>query len=135
MYMLDSCVCIDFMKGKLPLGFQILRAGDPSSFKIPSIVLAELRLGVVKSNDPVGNGRMLNAFLMPFEILPFDERCAYEYAAIRSHLERCGERIGPNDTLIAAMARAYQAVLVTQNIREFRRVPDLVAESWYEAEL
>lgn len=135
MYMLDSCVCIDFMKGKLPLGLHVLRASDPSSFKIPSIVLAELRLGVSKSNDPIRNGRVLNAFLAPFEVLPFDERCAYEYASIRAYLEKRGERIGPNDTLIAAMARAYQAMLVTQNTREFKRVPGLVAESWYEAEL
>lgn len=64
------------------------------------------------------------------EVLPLDEAVAPHYARIREHLERGGTPIGPNDLLIAAHAAALDAILVTDNEREFRRVPGLQVENW-----
>ena len=64
------------------------------------------------------------------EVLPIDEAVTPHYARIRDHLERLGTPIGPNDLLIAAHAAALDATLVTDNEREFRRVPGLQIENW-----
>lgn len=135
MYMLDSCVCIDFMRGRLPLGYDVLKRSDPRLFKIPAIVEAELRFGAEKSLNPSGNRLLLETFLAPFEIIAFDSPCAAAYARIRMELESAGTPIGPNDMLIAATALANEAVLVTNNIREFKRIPGLSLESWSECRL
>lgn len=135
MYMLDSCVCIDFMQGHLPIGYDVLRRSDPRLFKIPAIVEAELRLGAEKSRNPSGNRMILETFLTPFEIAAFDSKCAATYARLRNKLESAGTPIGPNDMLIAATALANEAVLVTNNIRKFKRVPGLSLESWSECSL
>ena len=74
----------------------------------------------------------LYEFMLPFEVLPFDSKCAHIYARIRGELEMTGKVIGPNDLLIAATALANSAVLVTNNVDEFKRVPGLSIESWYE---
>ena len=135
MYLLDSCICIDFMRGKLPTGYEVMRNNDPQLFGIPTIVEAELRTGVLKSEKPRTNRLLLESFLAPFRIIPFDSRCAIEYARIRASLEAAGQKIGPNDTLIAAIAIAHGAVLVTNNTREFERIEGLDLESWHEIEL
>ena len=135
MYLLDSCICIDFMRGKLPTGYEVMRNNDPQLFGIPTIVEAELRTGVLKSEKPRTNRLLLESFLAPFRIIPFDSRCAIEYARIRASLEAAGQIIGPNDTLIAATAIAHGAVLVTNNTREFERIEGLDLESWHEIEL
>jgi tRNA(fMet)-specific endonuclease VapC len=134
-YMLDSCVCIDFMRGRLPLGYEVLRKSDPRLFGIPAVVAAELRLGAEKSRDAERNRLLVESFLLPFEIVPFDSACSIEYARIRAELESKGTPIGPNDYLIAATARACGAVLVTNDDSEFKRVNDLTLESWYEVDL
>lgn len=133
MFYLDTCVCINFLRGRLPHTLEALKSSDPRLFAIPSVVEAELRLGAHKSSSPEKNLRKVEAFLAPFKIIPFDSACAREYAEIRSELESSGRPIGPNDLLIAATARANGAVLVTHNIREFIRVPRLRLENWEDA--
>lgn len=130
MYFLDSCACIDFMRGRIPLGYQFLRESDPRLFKIPAIVEAELLLGIEKSTSPKKNRKLVESFLLPFDKVPFDSNCARVYARIRAHLEREGKTIGPNDLFIAATALAHEAILVTSNAREFERVPGLSLEVW-----
>ena len=132
MFLLDSCVCIDFLRGNLKKGYDLMRKSDPRLFKIPSVVQAELLLGAAKSNNPDTNRFFVEQFLLPFDILPFDSRCAREYASIRSYLEKEGKKIGPNDLMIASIARAHNAVLVTYNMREFKRVPGIELEDWAE---
>lgn len=135
MYFLDSCICIDFMRGKLPAMYEFLQKNDPRLFKIPAIVEAELYLGAEKSKNPKANRLLVSQFMLPFETMSFDTLAAKEHALIRSQLEAKGERIGPNDLLIAAIARSHNATLVTHNVKEFERVKGLKLEDWDEVDL
>ncbi|MEG0015942.1 MAG: type II toxin-antitoxin system VapC family toxin [Gordonibacter sp.] len=135
MYFLDSNICIDFLRGRMPYGYRFLKNNDPRLFKIPAIVEAELRVGVAKSSDKERNRHALDTFLLPFDIVPFCSRCAREYASIRTDLDQRGERLGHNDLFIAATVRAYGGVLVTNNVKEFKHIPKLELESWAEIDL
>ena len=135
MFHLDSCICIDLLRGKLPATYEVMRASDPRLFGIPSVVEAELLTGAEKSAHARENRLLVERFLVPFARIPFDSRCAIEYARIRATLEGQGQRIGPNDLMIAATALANGAALVTSNVREFQRVPGLRVESWDDVEL
>ena len=135
MYLLDSCICIDLMRGKLPYAYDLMRASDPKLFAVPAIVVAELSYGVEKSSNPERNRLLTERFLAPYEVIPFDNACALAYGTIRNQLRMEGCTIGPNDLFIAATAIARQATLVTNNVREFQRVRGLHVESWYEVEL
>ena len=130
MYMLDSDVCINCMRGKDREVFNRIIELTPANFKISSIVLAELWYGVEHSNSREANASVLEIFLHDLQIAPFDETCARAYSKIREHLSTKGMLIGPNDMLIAASAIANDATLVSNNIREFSRVPCLKVESW-----
>ena len=102
---------------------------EAGSFAISVIVAAELRYGA----DHRGSARLtrqLAAVLSAIDVLPLTEPADRHYGAIRSGLERIGRSIGHNDLLIAAHARALGATLVTNNLGEFRRVPDLAVEDW-----
>ena len=135
MYLLDTNVLVDFLRGRMPHGYDLMRASDPRLFKIPSIVEAELLAGAEKSRDPEQARFAVESILLPFEVVPFCSKCARHYGRIRAHLEREGMAIGPNDLLIAATALAHGATLVTGNVREFKRVPGLSLEEWAEVEL
>ncbi len=135
MLLLDTNVCIEFLRNRLSYTYQALRASDPRIFGIPAVVAGELYVGVEKSKAPERGRRAIDSFLAPFEIVPFDGRCARTYAHIRAHLEREGTRIGGNDLLIAATALVNGATLVTRNEREFMRVPGLSVEVWDEVAL
>lgn len=135
MYYLDSDICIELMKGRLPYAYDLMSKSDPSLFAIPAIVEAELRTGAAKSDHPQKNLALLERFLAPFERVPFTSECAATYAVIRSQLESEGRKIGPNDLLIAATALTHGAVLVSNNTREFSRIPTLHLESWGEVDI
>ncbi len=134
MYTLDTCVCIDFLRGKQPLVYELFKQTDPRLFVIPSIVQAELLLGAAKSNHPLKMRQVVEEFLLSFQIAPFDSNCAYHYARIRAKLESCGNLIGPNDLIVAATALSNHCTLVTNNVKEFKRVEGLSLESWAEIE-
>jgi len=97
---------------------------------ISSITVSELQYGVSKSRFREQNSNRLEEFLSPFQILPYDEDAATFYGEIRSHLERQGSIIGPLDLLIAAHALSQNSVLVTNNEKEFKRIPSLKVENW-----
>ena len=84
------------------------------------------------SSNPIKNEQALLRFLVPLSILPFGAAAASEYGEIRAHLQSSGTPIGPLDMLIAAHARSEGMTLVTNNVREFERVPDLEVENWVE---
>ncbi len=128
--MLDTNICIYIIKKKPRRVIERLRKYAISDVTISAITLSELEYGVTKSSRPEKNRDALCGFLAPIEIVPFDHRAAYQYGEIRTFLERKGIPIGAMDQLIAAHARSLSLTLVTNNIREFRRIPDLLLENW-----
>jgi tRNA(fMet)-specific endonuclease VapC len=98
---------------------------------VPAVVLFELSYGAAKSERPKENHEVITGFLEgPVAILDFTREDAIEAGDIRAALERKGRPIGPYDILIAAQARRHDALLVTANEREFKRVPRLRSENW-----
>ncbi|MCS6920177.1 MAG: type II toxin-antitoxin system VapC family toxin, partial [Fimbriimonadales bacterium] len=101
----------------------------PSEIAIPAIVKAELCYGAYRSASPERNMQLVREFLAPFVCLPFDEQTAEVYGRLRHELASQGTPIGPNDLLIAATALAYKLIVVTNNLAEFERVPELVCRT------
>lgn len=135
MYVFDTNIIIEFLRGRLPMGLQLLQNTDSRLVKIPAIVEAELLLGALKSQNPEKNRLAVESLLCNYEVLPFDSACARVYARIRANLEATGRIIGPNDLIIAATALAHDAILATNSVREFQRVPGLRIMSLHEIDL
>ena len=95
--------------------------------------MAELYFGARKSQRPSQNEQALEQFLLPLVVAGFGHDAALAYGCIRTTLEKRGAPIGPLDTLIAAHAVSLNLTLVTNNVREFARVPDLEIENWVGA--
>jgi len=93
------------------------------------VVASQLRYGAAKRTSARLTAQ-LEAVLSALEILPFEEPADRHYADLRAHLERQGTPFGPNDMLVAAHARALGLTVVTDNVREFSRVPGLQVENW-----
>lgn len=129
-YMLDTNICIYIIKKKPENVLLRFHERLDNGICISSITLAELEYGVQHSTDPLKNERALLRFLVPLDIVAFDAAAASEYGRIRALLQSRGMPIGPLDMLIAAHARSEGLSLVTNNIREFVRVPDLKLENW-----
>ena len=129
-YLLDTNTCIRFMNGRSTALRQKMESHRANELALCAIVKAELFYGAFKSQRVQENLVKVQTFAAAFISLPFDDRAAAEYAEIRSQLEKRGQPIGPNDLLIAAIARAQNAVLVTHNRREFERVDALQIEDW-----
>ena len=129
-YLLDTNVCIELIRGRGAAVLSRLRRCAVGEVGMSSITLAELARGVAKSSDPGRNQLALAQFCAPLEALPFDSFAAVAYGEVRAVLERADRPIGPMDMLIAAHARALEATLVTNNVREFRRVTGLTVENW-----
>lgn len=107
-----------------------IEAAHPYKTAVSSVSVAELEYGVSKSQHIEKNRTTLHKFLSAFEILSFDDRDAESLGVIRAHLERMGTPIGADDLLIAAQAIARNIAVVTNNVREFERVPSLRVENW-----
>lgn len=130
MFHLDTNACIRALNGTSAPLVERLRAHDPREIGLSTVVHAELYYGARRSQRTAENLDLLRRFLLPFRSVSLDDRCAEEYGLVRSELERQGTPIGPNDILIAATARAHDAVLVTHNTGEFTRVAGLAIEDW-----
>lgn len=130
--MLDTNICIYIIKRKPQKVLDHLLKYTPGEVAVSSITAAELQYGVEKSSMPDKNRLALSKFLHAFVIVPFDEKATQEYGKIRASLESKGTPIGPNDMLIAASAQSLGCVLVTNNLKEFARVPTLRIENWVD---
>lgn len=130
MYLLDSNVCIRLLNQKDTGIEKYFRACDPTEIALCSIVKAELLYGARHSQRVEANLQRLNMFFSPLESLPFNDDCAVIYGRIRQELSMQGCLIGPNDLMIAAIALANDAVLVTHNQKEFCRVAGLRLTDW-----
>ncbi|NOX63209.1 MAG: type II toxin-antitoxin system VapC family toxin [Chloroflexi bacterium] len=129
-YMIDTNICIYIMNKrpvKVVKKFKQMAVGE---IAVSSITVSELYYGAGKSGNPRRNKERVRDFLLPFVILPYDERAAVFYGDIRSRLERHGKPIGPLDTLIAAHALSQNLTLITNNEKEFQRIEGLAVENW-----
>ena len=131
-YMLDTNICIYAIKNKPPQVLMKFQEHLKDGLCISDITLAELEHGVEKSMYPEKNAVALIQFLSVLDILPFDNLAAVEYGKICADLQKRGVPIGTMDMLIAGHARSEGIVLVTNNVREFERVPELKLENWAE---
>ena len=131
-YLLDTNICIVLIRRrqKSAAMLQRLISHQPGDVGISSITLAELVHGVEKSAQIEQNRIALQQFLLPLELADFDQQAAFAYGKIRAELERTGQLIGSMDMLIGAHAISLDAILVTNNTREFQRIIGLMLEDW-----
>ena len=129
-WLLDTNICIYLLKQKPRAVLDRLRGVEITSVAISSVTLAELEYGVAKSSRPDQNREALAALVAPLAVAPFDDAAAARYGPLRAELERRGRPIGSLDMLIAAHALSLGRTLVTNDEREFSRVPGLPVENW-----
>lgn len=129
-YFLDTNICIYLLNGSSKRLAEKVLSISPSCIKIPAIVKAELLFGAEKSKRKKENIEKVERFLSSIEVIPFDKISATVYSKIRAKLELTGNIIGPNDMLIASIVIANGGTLVTNNLKEFKRVPKLKAINW-----
>ena len=129
MYILDTNTLIYFFKGIGSVADNLL-AVSPKDIGIPAVVLYELEYGVAKSSSPQKRMKQLEELCALVEVLTFGNKEAKTSATIRAVLEKKGTPIGPYDVMIAGTALSKQGVLVTNNTKEFRRVPKLQIVDW-----
>jgi tRNA(fMet)-specific endonuclease VapC len=131
-FLLDTDTCI-YLLNRRPGYDVILDHVEGKSYgdvAVSSITFAELMYGIAKSRFQRQNQRAARLFFAHFPTLPFDQAAAEAYGQIRARLETRDSPIGPLDTLIAAHAVSVGAVVVTNNTKEFSRVPGLGVENW-----
>lgn len=128
-YLLDTNICIYIINERPKRVRERFRRHAGNEVGVSSVTVAELAFGVSKSGS-VRNRAALQAFLVPLEVAPFDLAAALIYGDVRAELERRGQPIGPLDLQIAAHALSLNAILVTNNEREYRKVAGLTMENW-----
>ena len=129
-FMLDTNTCIYIIKRKPPHVIERFRRTEISQIGISSITLSELLYGASKSAKPEQNRIALTQFIAPMEILSYDDEAAQYYGDLRTHLEKQGAPIGSLDMLIAAHALSIACTLITNNEKEFIRIPNLKIDNW-----
>ena len=128
-YLLDTNIVIYVMKRR-PIEVLETFNQNASRMAISAITMSELHHGADKSARVTQNLEVIEEFASRLEILPYTEKASQHNGSIRSVLEKSGQVIGVNDLHIAAHARSEGLVLVTNNVREFERIPALAVENW-----
>lgn len=129
-YLLDTNICIYIRREKPPNVRVRFARQQTGSVAMSVITWGELLYGVHHSEDPVAARAKLERIAAQIPVLPLPVDVAEHYGDIRAHLARRGELIGANDLWIAAHARAAGLAVVTNNVKEFRRVKGLKVENW-----
>jgi tRNA(fMet)-specific endonuclease VapC len=128
-YMLDTDICIYVINNRPPGVLQAFGFVIPEGLGISAVTAGELHFGVARTGSE-RNLRALRQFLSALEIAAFDNIAAEAFGTLRGWLTSQGKPIGPFDTQIAAHAQSLGVTLVTNNTREFLRVPGLRVENW-----
>ena len=128
--MLDTNICIAIIKQRPKDILQKFSAYQVGDICISSITLAELCYGVAKSQHQEKNQVALDEFILPLEVAAFEHTAALFYGGLRTTLEEQGTPIGPLDTMIGAHALSLNLTLVTNNTKEFNRIPGLKVIDW-----
>jgi tRNA(fMet)-specific endonuclease VapC len=134
-YLLDTDTCIYIIKKRPAWVFEKFQSLSLGQVCIYSVTLAELEYGVKKSQAKNKNQQALEGFILPLSVMPFDKQAASSYGEIRTMLEQKGTPIGPLDLMIAAHALSLNMILVTNNVREFSRIADLMIENWAKRDI
>ena len=132
-YMLDTCICSFIQREQPQQVLERLQQAHVQHHRIvvSAITYAEMRFGATSRKASKKHVLLVNAFLARLdEILSWDAAAVDQTAIIKRRLSDLGTPIGPNDTAIAGHALSSQAILVTNNVREFNRVDGLVLEDW-----
>ncbi len=129
-FLLDTNICVFLIRNKSEILRRHIRSQRVGDLGVSAITESELRFGADKSSDPAGNNAVLERFFLTLPVLAFDSGCSREYGRVRAFLEKMGKPIGSMDTLIAAHALSAGLTVVTNNTREFNRVPDLRVVDW-----
>jgi tRNA(fMet)-specific endonuclease VapC len=128
-YLLDTNIVIYVLKRRPKEVLEIFNR-NASRMAISSITLSELINGAEKSPNVDKNLEAIEEFVSHLDVLPYDAKASQHYGQIKAALEKRGEIIGENDIHIAAHAISQGLILVTNNLREFKRVPNLALENW-----
>lgn len=128
--LLDTNICIYIIKQQPPAVLNRFLEHQVGDIGISTVTLSELRYGVAKSIHKEKNAEALDEFIIPLEVVPYDEEAASVYGHIRAALEKAGTPIGSLDMLIAAHAISLGLPLVTNNTREFSRIPGITLVDW-----
>jgi len=129
-YLLDTNVCIHLLNGRHRHLIDRFHSHTQQEIVLCSMVKAELLRGALRSQRVDLNLQRLSTFFAPLRSLPFDDSSAEHFARIGADLLDQGKPIGPSDLVIAAIARAHDATLITHNTGEFGRVAGLRMEDW-----
>ena len=129
-YLLDTNICIYIAKHNPPAVRERFARHTAGELAMSVITLGELRFGAEKSQHRDLALAKIEALTRLIPIAPLDERAGEHYGRIRAELHASGRIIGGNDLWLAAHARAEGWILVTNNEREFVRVPGLQVENW-----
>lgn len=131
MIFLDTNVAIGFLTGHPLIRARFAEAlGRSEEIMVSAIVAFELEYGAAWSDRPESNRAGLQEFFRMVSVAPFGPEAAQSSGEIRAHLRRVGTPVGPYDLLIAGHALSERALLITNNIREFSRIPGLKTEDW-----
>lgn len=128
-YLLDTNILSDLLRNPDGRAARRLAVVGEATACTSIVVACELRYGAAMKGS-LQLAERVDTLLGSLEILPLDKDCDRCYAEIRSHLDRLGKPIGPNDLLIAAHALSLDLILVTNNVEELARVPGLAVENW-----
>jgi tRNA(fMet)-specific endonuclease VapC len=128
-YLLDTNIVIYVLKRRPKEVLEIFNR-NASRMAISSITLSELIYEAEKSSNVDKNLEAIEEFVSHLDVLPYDAKASQHYGQIKAALEKRGEIIGENDIHIAAHAISQGLILVTNNLREFKRVPNLARENW-----
>jgi len=128
-YLLDTNIVIYVLKRRPKEVLEIFNT-NASRMAISSITLSELIYGAEKSPNVDKNLEAIEEFVSHLDVLPYEVKASQHYGQIKAALEKKGEIIGENDIHIAAHAISQGLILVTNNLREFKRVPNLALENW-----
>lgn len=130
MYLLDTNICIYALKGKFPNIAQKLLEIPPEKIKISTITVMELEYGAAKSKWGEQSREAMRAFIAAFEIIPFTDKDAFVCGSLRAKLAAAGTPIGAYDIMIAAQGLSHNLTVISHNVKEFSRVPNLTLEDW-----
>jgi tRNA(fMet)-specific endonuclease VapC len=131
-FLLDTNIVIYVLKRR-PLEVLDIFNKNATRMAISSITLSELIYGAEKSQKIESNLEAIDDFISHLDVLPYDANASQHYGSIKVALQKKGHIIGENDIHIAAHARSHGLTLVTNNVKEFKRVPNLALENWVKS--